>query len=216
MGFPAPRVSRSGKPISQISIDSFISSIEGVVLVKGQVDEKAYLGAMDRFNKATISEATIVVLVASEADVAAALKYAQEWDLEVVISYGRHSYYDLRKMKKVEVDVDGMSITAGGGCQAVDLETTLQELGLSVVMGAANDTGIGGLTLGGGSGCLTGQYGLVINNVLSARVVLADGRVLEASKDTNPDLFWGIRGGSNFGVVTEFKYRIHQQGDVFL
>lgn len=101
------------------------------------------------------------------------------------------------------------------------------------MMGAANDTGkstssnhrrpliirlgIGGITLGGGSGYLTGQYGLVIDNLLAARVVIADGTVLECSEQKNADLFWGIRGGgSNFGVVTEFTYRIHNQGDVFL
>ncbi|KAH7311839.1 hypothetical protein BKA65DRAFT_574448 [Rhexocercosporidium sp. MPI-PUGE-AT-0058] len=227
MGCISLITSRSGEVIPQTSVNDLISTVQGEVLVKGQADEIAYLAAIDRFNKATISEAAIIVLVASEADVVAALKYAQDWDLEVVISCGRHSYYgasstsgglviDLRKMKKVEVDVEGMNITAGGGCQAVGLETPLQELGLSVVMGAANDTGIGGLTLGGGSGFLTGQYGLVIDNLLSARVVLADGRALKASKDVNADLFWGIRGGgSNFGVVTEFKYRVHRQSDVF-
>ncbi|PVH75609.1 FAD-binding domain-containing protein [Cadophora sp. DSE1049] len=227
MGSISPITSRSGMTISQSSIDTFTASIQGEVLVKGQGDKSVYTAAIARFNRATISEAAIIVFVSSEEDVGTALKYAQEWDLEVVISCGRHSYYgasstsgglviDLRKLKKVEIDVEGMSITAGGGCQAVDLETPLQELGLSVVMGAANDTGIGGLTLGGGSGFLTGQYGLVIDNLLSARVVLANGRVLEASEEKNPDLFWGIRGGgSNFGVVTEFKYRVHRQGDVF-
>ncbi|KAH7390390.1 hypothetical protein BKA64DRAFT_757712 [Cadophora sp. MPI-SDFR-AT-0126] len=227
MGSLAPILSRNGSPISQSSIDTFTSSMQGEVLVKGIADQAAYTAAIARFNRATISEAAFIVFVISDEDVATALKYAREWDLEVVIACGRHSYYgasstsgglviDLRKLKKVEIDVEGMSITAGGGCQAVDLETPLQELGLSIVMGAANDTGIGGLTLGGGSGFLTGQYGLVIDNLLSARVVLADGRVLEASEEKNSDLFWGIRGGgSNFGVVTEFKYRVHRQGDVF-
>lgn len=97
-----------------------------------------------------------------------------------------------------------------------DLTWCLAE-GMSVVMGAANDTGIGGITLGGGSGFLTGRYGLVIDNLLAARVVIADGTVLECSEESNSDIFWAIRGGgSNFGVVTEFTYKIHKQGDVVL
>jgi FAD/FMN-containing dehydrogenase len=73
------------------------------------------------------------------------------------------------------------------------------------------------LTLGGGSGFLTGQYGLVIDNLLAAKIVLANGTVVSASEEENPDLFWAIRGGgSNFGVVSEFVYRVHKQGDVFL
>lgn len=77
--------------------------------------------------------------------------------------------------------------------------------------------GIGGLTLGGGSGFLSGQHGLVIDNLVAAKVVIANGSGLMCSETENQDLFWGIRGsGSNFGVVTEFKYRVHKQGDVFL
>lgn len=181
------------------------------------------------------------MIVESEEDVAATLQYAQKWKLDLVVASGRHSYYgassttggiviDLQKLRKVSIDLESKTATAQGGCKAVDLEEPLAVEGYSVVMGAFNDTGkfaatirnrltilgIGGLTLGGGSGLLTGQYGLVIDNLLAARVVLADGRVLEASESTNPDLFWGIRGGgTNFGVVVSFTYRIHKQGDVF-
>lgn len=120
-------------------------------------------------------------------------------------------------MNNVVIDKAAMTVTAQGGCLAADLEKPLDAKGLSIVMGAVNDTGIGGITLGGGTGYLTGQYGLVADNLLSAKVVLADGTVVLASQESNPDLFWAIRGGGgNFGVCTEFTYRAHKQGPVFL
>ncbi|KAF8847587.1 FAD-binding domain-containing protein [Acephala macrosclerotiorum] len=212
-------VSRKGVVLEESALSHFKTSVKGEVVIKGEAAEEVYLAAIDRFNKAGVDEAGIIVYCESEQDVAACLKFVQQWDLEVVIACGRHSYYkasttkgglviDLAKMKKVSIDREGMKITAQGGCQAADLEIPLQEQGLSVVMGAANDTG--------GSGFLTGQYGLVIDNLLAVRVVIADGSVLEASEEKNADLFWGIRGGgSNFGVVTEFTFKIHNQGPVF-
>ncbi|CZR63147.1 uncharacterized protein PAC_13044 [Phialocephala subalpina] len=207
-------VSKKGVVLDAAALTQLKTSVKGEVVIKGEAAKEKYLAAIDRFNKAGVDEAGIIVYCESEQDVAACLKFVQQWGLEVVIACGRHSYYkasttkgglviDLAKMKKVTIDKEGMKITA-------------QEQGLSVVMGAANDTGIGGLTLGGGSGFLSGQYGLVIDNLLAARIVIADGSVLEASEKKNPDLFWGIRGGgSNFGVVTEFTFKIHKQGPVF-
>ena len=109
-----------------------------------------------------------------------------------------------------------MTVTAQGGCLARDLEIPAAAEGLYVVLGNVHDTGIGGLTLGGGVSPLSGKYGYAVDNVLSMRVVLASGEIVTVSKDSNPDLFWAMRGtGSNFGVVTEFVYRAHNQGPVY-
>ncbi|TAQ85202.1 hypothetical protein B7494_g6476 [Chlorociboria aeruginascens] len=185
---------RNGGELPVIAIEELRSLVKCEVLIKGEAKEEAYVAAIDRFNKACIQEAAIIVFCESEVDIASVLLYVQKWNIEFTISSGGHSYY-------------GASSTHG---------LVIAE-GYSVVMGAVNDTGIAGLTLGGGTGMLTGQYGLVIDNLLAARVVLADGRVLEASAEKNPDLFWAIKGGgSNFGVVSEFTYRIHKQnGDVY-
>ncbi|KAM6513671.1 hypothetical protein FALCPG4_016046 [Fusarium falciforme] len=119
---------------------------------------------------------------------------------------------DLRCMRKVQVDPSSMTVTAEGGCNWQLIDEALHQHDLAAVGGTVNHTGIGGLTLGGGYGWLSGRHGLAVDNLLRAKIVLADGSITSASESENPDLFWAIRGaGQNFGCVTEFTYRVHEQ-----
>ena len=115
-------------------------------------------------------------------------------------------------MRGVTVDPEAQTITAEGGTIWEDVDSAAAKHGLATVGGTVNHTGVGGLTLGGGYGYLTGKYGLTIDNLLSVEVVLASGEAVTASKDTNADLFWAIRGaGQNFGVVTNFTFQGYPQ-----
>jgi len=117
---------------------------------------------------------------------------------------------DLSRMKFVHVDPATRKVRVGGGCTWGDVDHALHAFGLAVPSGIISTTGVGGLTLGGGMGHLTRKYGLTIDNLLSADVVLADGSFVVASAEQNPDLFWAIRGGGgNFGVVTSFLFQAH-------
>ena len=122
----------------------------------------------------------------------------------------------MRKMRKVTVDPSSKTITAEGGCNWQDVDEAAAKHGLATVGGTVNHTGIGGLTLGGGYGWLSGQYGLTVDVLLSAKLVLADGSLVTASETENSDLFWAVRGcGSAFGVAIEFTYQGFEQGPVF-
>lgn len=115
-------------------------------------------------------------------------------------------------MRGVTIDPEAQTITAEGGTIWEDVDSAAAKHGLATVGGTVNHTGVGGLTLGGGYGYLTGKYGLTIDNLLSVEVVLASGEAVTASKDTNADLFWAIRGaGQNFGVVTNFTFQGYPQ-----
>src|SRR5213082_1271110 len=113
-------------------------------------------------------------------------------------------------MKGIRVDPAARRAQAQPGVKWIDFDHETQAFGLATSGGTVSDTGIAGLTLGGGLGWLSSKHGLTVDNLLSADVVTADGRLLTANASENPDLFWGLRGGGgNFGIVTSFEYRVH-------
>jgi hypothetical protein len=153
------------------------------------------------------------------------LIWAQKYSIDVAVKGGGHStagtsssdgglVIDLSQMKQVTVDTAQKTITAQGGATWKEVDEAGAVHGLAAVGGTVNHTGVGGLTLGGGYGWLSGQYGLTIDNLLSATVALADGRIVTATATENTDLFWGLRGaGYNFGIVVDFTYQAYDQTD---
>jgi FAD/FMN-containing dehydrogenase len=166
----------------------------------------------------------VIAQCVSPGDVAAGLAFGRDRGLEISVRGGAHSYsgtavgegglmINLSALKGVVVNPQAERARVGGGATMADLDAATQAYGLAVTGGVVSDTGVGGLTLGGGMGWLTRMAGLAIDNLVSAQVVLADGQVLRASENENADLFWALRGGGgNFGVVTEFEYRLHHVG----
>ena len=161
----------------------------------------------------------------SVGDVVESVNFARQNELLVAVRGGGHNsagtascddgmMIDLSLMNKVEVSESGGTAVAQGGCLLSDLDEGTQEYGLAVPGGIISHTGVGGLTLGGGFGWISRKYGLSVDNLISAEVVTADGRVVTASDKENPDLFWAIRGGGgNFGIVTSFKFRCANIGN---
>ena len=163
----------------------------------------------------------VVLRAASADDVAAGIGFARSHDVPLAIRGGGHSapglgtiddgvVIDLAPLSAVNVDASGRTVAVGGGATLTQVDAATAEVGMATPLGILGTTGVGGLTLGGGIGHLARKHGLTIDNLLGADVVLADGSKVTASPDENADLFWALRGGGgNFGVVTEFRYRLH-------
>lgn len=170
----------------------------------------------------------LITRCAGPSDVMTAVKFARERDLLVSVRGGGHNVtgiavcdgglmIDLSRMRSVRVDPVERTARAEGGAKWLDFDHETQAFGLATTGGTASDTGVAGLTLGGGIGWLGGKYGLVSDNLISVDIVTAEGELLRASSSKHADLFWAVRGGGgNFGVVTSFEYRLHPVGPTVL
>ena len=170
----------------------------------------------------------VIVRCSSADDVARTIAFARDRGALIAVRGGGHNggglgvvdngvVIDLAGMKDVVADHDAGTVRVGGGCVWGEVDAVTAQAGRATPSGVISTTGVGGLTLGGGLGHLTRGYGLTIDNLLGADVVLADGSQVHASADEHPDLFWALRGGGgNFGVVTSFEFRTHPIGETVM
>jgi FAD/FMN-containing dehydrogenase len=190
-------------------------------VVKGRVvaqDDADYEESRALFNAMIDRRPAAIAYCADEQDVAAAVEYARREELRIAIRSGGHSggglgsvddgiVIDLSEMNGVTVDPTARMVHVQGGAKLSELDAATHEHGLAVPIGIIGTTGVGGLTLGGGTGHLTRAAGLTIDHLVAATVVLADGSIVQTDAEREPDLFWAIRGGGgNFGVVTSFSF----------
>jgi len=199
------------------------ATLHGQVILPGHPEydtaRKVWNGMIDR-------HPVLIVQCADTSDVVQTLRFAREQNLDIAVRAGGHGIpeyatvdngivIDLSLMKDLKIDTQRQTALASPGLKLGEFIRTTQSYGLLTTVGTDPDTGLAGLTLGGGMGSLMGKFGLACDNVLSFEMVTADGELVRASARENPDLYWGLRGGSgNFGIVTNFEFQLHPVSNV--
>jgi len=209
---------KSAKTIPSNLIKTFASQLEGELILPSDANyedtRKVYNGMIDK-------HPGLFAMCKNTDDVIAAVNFGRDNNLLVAIRGGGHNggglglcddglVIDLSHIKFVNVDTSNNTVKVGGGNIWSEVDKVTHEFGLAVPSGMVSSTGVGGLTLGGGVGYLSRKYGLTIDNLLEAEMILADGSFVTVNANENTDLFWAIRGGGgNFGVVTSFAFQAH-------
>lgn len=209
--------------LDEADIAALRASLSGAIVLPSEpgYDElrRVHNGMIDR-------RPALIVRCQGAADVADAIAYGIERGLEIAVRGGGHNVagravcdggmmIDLSPMKGIWVDPAQRRVRAQAGVTWAEFNRATQVHGLATTGGGVGSTGIAGLTLGGGFGYLMGRHGYTVDNLLSVEIVTAGGRVMTASEDENPELFWGLRGGGgNFGIATNFEYALHPVGPV--
>jgi FAD/FMN-containing dehydrogenase len=201
--------------LSQHTVDELRARLRGPVVAACDAE---YEDIRKIWNAAIEKRPALFARCIGNEEVIAALRFAGERDLEVAVRSGGHNVagtaltngglvIDLQLMKRIDVDPERRKLRVQAGVRLADVDRATEPYGLALVSGINSETGLAGLTLGGGIGWLMREYGLTIDYLVSAELVTVDGEVLRVSADRNPDLFWAIRGGGgNFGIVTSFEF----------
>ena len=204
-------------------LDSLRAALRGELILSGDAQ---YEDARHVWNGNVDRRPALIARCTGVADVQAAVNFARTHQISLSVRGGGHSapgygtnddgmVIDLSPMKGIRVDPDRRTVRAEGGVLWRELDRETQIFGLATTGGTVSNTGIAGLTLGGGLGWLMGKHGLAVDNLLAVDIVTADGQVRQANATQNADLFWALRGGGgNFGVVTSLEYRLHEVSEV--
>jgi hypothetical protein len=206
---------------TEVAIDALRERLRGPLLFPS---DEGFEEATRLWNGLIEKAPALVVQPTGTADIVAAVNFARDQRLALSVRGGGHNIggtalaeggltLDMSRLRGVVVDPEARTVTAQAGCLLGDVDRETQLHGLATPLGFISEVGLAGLTLGGGLGYLTRRYGWTVDNLLEVEIVTADGQVRRASREENPDLFWAIRGaGANLGVVTSFKFRLHEVG----